>query len=257
MSLYATAQGTGQALGPVVAGYLIAAGRFDLAFMAAAVIGLATPVMVARWLPAAQSSRAPVRWAAFKAGLTEVAGHRLVLVTSAAHAAQFVINGAPECLSAAVRAGCRRADGRADWMVVRRANPDDAGGAPPDWVTLGPRRPGTVIVTGLITCSVAVFAMAASDRGALIAAAIVVYAAGVATTTAATSAYITDLTPRERYGAAHGVFGTIYDIGDALGPIGAGFVVAAFGYTTLFRVLTVIGVSMAVAFALATRSRGR
>ena len=51
------------------------------------------------------------------------------------------------------------------------------------------------------------------------------YAAGVAITTAATSAYITDITRRARYGAAHGVFGTIYDVGDALGPIAAGLLV--------------------------------
>jgi hypothetical protein len=39
--------------------------------------------------------------------------------------------------------------------------------------------------------------------------------------------------------------------------IAAGFLVAAFGYTTLFRVLSAIGISLAVAFALATRVRGR
>jgi MFS family permease len=35
LSTYSTAQGAGQALGPIPAGYLIAAGRFDLAFLAA------------------------------------------------------------------------------------------------------------------------------------------------------------------------------------------------------------------------------
>ena len=37
LSMYSTAQGAGQALGPVIAGYLIAAGRFDLAFITAGV----------------------------------------------------------------------------------------------------------------------------------------------------------------------------------------------------------------------------
>src|SRR5262245_45514619 len=41
LSLYSTAQGTGQAIGPVLAGYLIAAGRFDLAFAISGAIGLA------------------------------------------------------------------------------------------------------------------------------------------------------------------------------------------------------------------------
>ena len=47
--MYSTAQGAGQALGPVFAGYLIAAGRFDLAFVTAGVIGLGVPLIVAGW----------------------------------------------------------------------------------------------------------------------------------------------------------------------------------------------------------------
>jgi len=42
---------------------------------------------------------------------------------------------------------------------------------------------------------------------------------------------MTDLARRARYGTAHGVFGTIYDIGDALGPIAAREVVTP-GATT-------------------------
>ena len=79
----------------------------------------------------------------------------------------------------------------------------------------------------------------------MLATAVVTYAAGVATTTAATSAFITDVSRRARYGTAHGVFGTIYDIGDAAGPIGAGFLVAAVGYAAMFRTLAVVGLTMA------------
>src|SRR3970040_979809 len=49
LSTYATAQGAGQALGPILAGYLIAAGRFDLAFLAAGVIGRAAPLIMVGW----------------------------------------------------------------------------------------------------------------------------------------------------------------------------------------------------------------
>ena len=60
LSMYSTAQGAGQALGPVFAGYLIAAGRFDLAFVTAGVIGLGVPLIVAGWraAPATTSNRA-------------------------------------------------------------------------------------------------------------------------------------------------------------------------------------------------------
>ncbi len=49
LSMYSTAQGAGQAIGPVVAGYLMAGGRFDLAFLFSGFIGLGVPLIVASW----------------------------------------------------------------------------------------------------------------------------------------------------------------------------------------------------------------
>ena len=77
---------------------------------------------------------------------------------------------------------------------------------------------------------------------------VLMYAAGVAITTAATSAYITDVAPRARYGAAHGVFGTIYDIGDAGGPLVAGLLVAAVGYTITFQIMAGLAMLAAIVF---------
>ena len=57
LSMYSTAQGAGQALGPVLAGYLIAVGRFDLAFAAAGVIGIGVPIIVIGWRGARSSGR--------------------------------------------------------------------------------------------------------------------------------------------------------------------------------------------------------
>lgn len=104
------------------------------------------------------------------------------------------------------------------WLV-RRSDADDTRGAAGDWLLshrLGRR---WVIITGLVVCSAAVLLASVATNVSEIVTAVLAYAAGVATTTtAATSAYITDMTRRARYGAAHGVFGTIYDVGDALGP---------------------------------------
>src|SRR5262245_57762864 len=93
LSTYSTAQGTGQALGPVLAGYLIAAGRVDLAFVLSGLIGLGAPLIVATWRGSSAVTSGRPSWDAFKRGVTEVASDRLVLMTSAAHAAQFVLNG--------------------------------------------------------------------------------------------------------------------------------------------------------------------
>jgi MFS family permease len=109
-----------------------------------------------------------------------------------------------------------------------------------------------VIATGLIICSAAVFSLSVATSLSTVIVVIVTYAAGVAITTAATSAYITDITRRARYGAAHGVFGTIYDIGDALGPISAGLLVARLGYARMFQVMAAVAGTMAIAFAITT-----
>jgi hypothetical protein len=64
-----------------------------------------------------------------------------------------------------------------------------------------------VIVAGLMVCGEPVLLISITAALTSTVIAILTYAAGVATTTAATSAYITDVTRRARYGAAHGVFG--------------------------------------------------
>jgi predicted MFS family arabinose efflux permease len=50
------------------------------------------------------------------------------------------------------------------------------------------------------------------------------------------------------------VFGTIYDVGDALGPIAAGVLVATVGYAPMFQTLAVVGFTMAVMFLLTSRA---
>jgi hypothetical protein len=59
-----------------------------------------------------------------------------------------------------------------------------------------------------------------------------------------------DLSRRARYGAAHGVFGTIYDVGDALRPITAGLLVASVGYARMFQVMASVAFLVMLAFVL-------
>jgi MFS family permease len=110
-----------------------------------------------------------------------------------------------------------------------------------------------VIVTGLTICGLAVFSLSVTTTLTMVLVVVLIYAAGVAITTAATSAYITDITRRARYGAAHGVFGTIYDIGDALGPIAAGLLVARLGYASMFQIMATAALVMALVFAITSK----
>ena len=252
LSTYSTAQGAGQAIGPILAGYAIAAGRFDLAFAVSGLIGLGAPLIVGTWsgVPAGPSARPS--WQAFKRGVTEVASDRLVLLTSAAHAAQFVLNGMLNAfLPLYGREVLNLSGSELGWLfgiqTVTTLMVRPVIGVLSDLVG---RR--AAIVTGLTICSLAVFSLSLITTVTSVVVVVLTYAAGVAITTAATSAYITDITHRARYGAAHGVFGTIYDMGDALGPIAAGVLVAWLGFAQMFQVMAAVAFMMAVSFAVGT-----
>jgi len=255
LSTYSTAQGVGQAAGPVLAGYLIVAGRYDLAFVAAGVIALAVPFIVAGRLSPPDLTRSRAGWEEFVRGIVAVSRDRLILVTSCAQAAQFALNGT---LNAFLPLYGREVLGltvtHVGWLFGLQTLTIVA--VRPMMGILSDRagRRG-VIVAGLTVCSSAVLLVSLATGFWTLVAASVAYAGGVATTTAATSAYITDIARRARYGTAHGVFGTIYDVGDAFGPIAAGVLVAAVGYTAMFRFMASGAVVMAVAFAVLSRPR--
>ena len=216
------------------------------------------PLIVATgttWPETAPAAARRPSWSEFRQGVVEVGRDRLVLITSAAHAAQFMLNGMLNAfLPLYARDALALSGAEIGWLFGLQT------------VTTLLVRPGigvvsdrvgrrSVIVAGLTICSLAVFSLSLATGPATVAAVVIVYAAGVAITTAATSAFITDITRRARYGAAHGVFGTIYDIGDALGPIAAGLLVATVGYLPMFRIMAAVAVVMALAFALVTRGR--
>jgi MFS family permease len=256
LSAYSTVQGAGQAVGPILAGYLIVSGRYDLAFIASGLIALAVPAIVFGW-PRTHGSHAsrgethPMRL--FTQGVSEILRTRLILLTSSAQAAQFVLNGT---LNAFLPLFGRDVLGlqvtHLGWLFGIQTVTTLT--ARPEMGMLSDRigRRG-VIDIGLTVCGVAVLIISAATSFATLLPAVMFYALGVAVTTAASSAFITDLARRAQYGAAHGVFGTIYDIGDALGPIAAGLLVAGVGYAHTFQIMAGVALSAAVVFSVLSR----
>ncbi len=254
LSLYSTVQGAGQAIGPVIAGLLIVRGRYDIAFVLAGVLAVAGPALVS--VPgvhagSAQGIRPSLH---FVQGIAEVVKERRILVASVAHASYFVINGTLNAflpLFAQDRIGLDAAE--IGWLfgmqTVTTLAIRPVIGIASD--RLGRRG---AIAAGLLACAISVFGVSMATSRSGLYAAVLVYAASVALTTAATSAYITDVAPKARFGAAHGVFGTIYDIGDAGGPLIGGVLVQARGYALTFQLMAALAAVTAVSFAwLSTR----
>lgn len=253
LSTYSTVQGAGQALGPVVAGYLIAGGRYDLAFAAAGLFALATPWLAGRWPSVPQTSARTPPLTQVTRAILDVGRHPVILMTSVAQAGQFVLNGALNAfLPLFARDTLGLSPSQLGWLFALQTVTTLA--ARPVMGMLSDRigRRG-VIVAGLTVCSGAVLLVSVAAGVPGLVTAVVIYAIGVAVTTAATSAFITDLAQRARYGAAHGVFGTIYDVGDALGPIAAGLLVASIGYAQMFRVMALVALVVTAVFFVSSR----
>lgn len=257
LSSYSTLQGVGQALGPVIAGYLIANGRYDVAFIAAGLFAATTPALAAGWPSAPRSEAATRRIGAFANGVLEVCREPLILITSLAQAAQFVLNGTLNAfLPLFARDALGLSPAHIGWLFALQTVTTLA--TRPLMGMLSDRvgRRG-VIVTGLVVCSGAVWLVSSATGVFGLVMAVLAYAVGVAVTTAATSAFITDLSQRARYGAAHGVFGTIYDVGDALGPIAAGVLVASVGYARMFQTMAAVALIVTTVFAVVSRHAHR
>lgn len=252
LGTYSAIQGAGQAAGPALAGWLLGRAGFGVTFFAAAALGIAAWMLLASWR-ALDTNRTSVRWPDVRASVRAVASDSRIVLTSVAQAGQFVLHGMITAflpIYAVEQVGLTPAEAGllfgAQMLTTIAARP--VFGRASD--RFG-RRP--LIVVGLATCAIAV-ALFPASRGfipLLLCAAL--YGAGLAITTSSTAALITDLTDRARYGAAHGLFGTIFDVGDALGPIAGGVIAGQFGYHALFYASAVLAISLAIAFGLRSR----
>lgn len=114
-----------------------------------------------------------------------------------------------------------------------------------------------VIVAGLLFCIAALPLIFRSEDFALFALFSALLGIGVGAVTPVTNALIADLASTRRLGAAMGVFGTVFDFGEAMGPIVAGFLIGGLGYAGTFDVLAAAILTATVVLFFAVRERDR
>jgi len=106
------------------------------------------------------------------------------------------------------------------------------------------------IVVGLLLCAVALPLIFRAESLVALVAFAPLLGLGVGAVTPVTNALVADLVAARRMGAAMGVFGTIWDIGEAAGPIVAGFLIGQLAYAPAFDVIAVATAAATVGFAL-------
>jgi MFS family permease len=114
------------------------------------------------------------------------------------------------------------------------------------------------IIAGLLLCVVSLPIIFRCETFATFALVSAVLGLGVGTVTPVTNALIADLASARRLGAAMGVFGTVFDFGEAMGPIIAGFLIGGLGYARTFDVLAAaVAAATAVLYLVVSEPRGR
>ena len=113
-----------------------------------------------------------------------------------------------------------------------------------------------VIIVGLLFCVVALPLIFRSESFAAFALMSALLGIGVGTVTPVTNALIADLASAKRLGAAMGVFGTVFDFGEAIGPIVAGFLIGSLGYAATFDVLAGMTLAATVLLMFVVREPG-
>jgi MFS family permease len=80
------------------------------------------------------------------------------------------------------------------------------------------------------------------------------YGLGFAAVTSSTPAFVSDNMDRRHYGSAMGALSMIMDIGQTIGPVLTGLIIAAFDFAVAFEALALLLLSFAFLFHFATRS---
>src|SRR5712691_952978 len=103
-----------------------------------------------------------------------------------------------------------------------------------------------VIAIGLLLCAAALPLIFRSESLTAFVLVAPLLGLGVGAVTPVTNALIAVLASARHLGAAMGVFGTIWDIGEAAGPMIAGFLIGGLGYAATFDVLAAMTAAVTV-----------
>ena len=239
---YASMNDIGATGGPMIGGFILYfTASFPITYLTAGVLGVLTLIVVLL-LPEIDPAGRPAgkatgqRLAEFRQGIREVLSAPPILIASGIEAVMYF--GYAAFLGFLPIYAKRAGLNDAEIALVLGAQLVTAMVVKPVAGKLSDRlgrKP--VIVLGLLFCAAALPIVFRSEAFTTFALMSAVLGVGVGAVTPVTNALIADLASAKRLGAAMGVFGTVFDFGEAMGPIVAGFLIGSLGYASTFDVL--------------------
>ncbi|MBI2083344.1 MAG: MFS transporter [Deltaproteobacteria bacterium] len=255
LSTYTASTNLGTMAGRSLGGFLLFWGGFFYPFIASAVAGLVALGLALQW---SSDQRHGFEWRPLiqrmGKGFREVGSNLSILMTSLIEAIQYLAVGVVDAFLPLYAKGV----GLLEWQIGLLFGVQMG-----TTLLLKPlmgylsdqfgRKPQ--IILGLIMGGLVLWRIPWETSFTFLCLLVIIFGISVALTTSATTALITDLCEREHYGAAHGVFGTILDIGHATGPISAGFLIASLGYRPGFAIYSAILILASLLFLVLVKPR--
>jgi len=256
ISIFSSATYVGRVVAPLLGGYILFATNsdFHVLYFAVGVAGLTALVTALPFLATRKTQTVVMQQEMPKSifyGWKKIVNNRGVLVASFAQACEYYTFGAVEYFMAGYLPEVAHFDMLSTGIITGSFI------AIPIFVKpymgrisdkIGRRKP---IIIGLVVSGLPLIAVPFVTEFSVILLLAIVYGLGFAAVTASTPALVSELAPKENVGAAMGFVDMIMDVGQTIGPIISGLILAtSFQYHGLFPSLTIILLTACIIFTV-------
>lgn len=243
LGFYGAAENAGVALGPLLGAALLAHGGFRLAFVVSGIIGVMAFLPVLRYRPPAGPPAEATGTAAvvttLKNAVVQIARDPVIRVAGLVEATLYAAVGTLQAFLPLYGLGVHLSvmaigvilAGQGVASILLR----------PITGSLGDRYGRTrLIAAGLVACAIAMTILPHLGSLATLLPFAILFGAGTAAVTPSTTALISERAKQGSLGTAMGVFGSLWDVGHAGGPLLSGLLVAGFGYVRAFATVAAV-----------------
>ncbi len=257
LGLYSSAENAGVMLGPVVGAAVLARFDFQIAFLVSGAVGLVALLLItvfprdrSRATATPKMRPSPTEMLSTAAqGVRQIVSDPAVRLVSLMEATLYLSVGALQAYLPLYALGVHVSVAEigllfgAQGVASILARPIMGGAAD----RLGRRR---FIVAGALVCAAVLAVIGHADGFWPLVALNLLFGLGTAMVTPSTTAMIGDLTKGDGFGAAMGVFGSLWDTGHAAGPLLAGVLIGVLGYGGAFEILAGVIVAAVAVFLI-------